>query len=86
MESQDLTSTLQNRIDRMSDDDLTATIIETKRAIDALSASFHMFVADFDRREIADRVHVLTTKQWLKSTCVMSANQGSSAAPVVPMA
>jgi len=77
MESQDLTSTLQNQIDQMSDDDLTAAIVETKRAIDALSATFHMFVADFDRREVADRVHVLTTKQWLKSTCAMSGTEAS---------
>ena len=78
----------------MGDEELAATVVETKRALEALSAKFHMYVADFDRRQIGERVHVLTTKQWLRSTCSMSPNEASgvvktakalTAMPTVPI-
>lgn len=62
----------------LSDDALEAHILDTVRRMNALEAELAAGVAELDRRSVPDRKHVLTTKQWLRHACRMSASRAST--------
>jgi len=60
------------------DDDLESSIVEDKRVLDALHARLALKVAEFDRRQIAERDHALSTRSWLRHTLRMSGREASA--------
>lgn len=58
---------------RMSDDDLEAHVLATVRRMHTLEADLAVAVAELDRRRVPDQRHVLSTKQWLRHACRMTA-------------
>ena len=62
----------------MSDADLEHHVVETARRLNAMEAELAMAVAELDRRGVADRRHVLSTKQWLRHACRMSADRAAT--------
>jgi hypothetical protein len=63
---------------RMSDDEVERTLLELQRHLNAASAWFHHAVAEFDRRHIADREYVLSTTQWVRRFCRLSASAAAT--------
>lgn len=51
---------------RLTDDDVEGAVIALRRHLDQTNAMLHRAIAEFDRRGIARRRYVLTTKQWLR--------------------
>ena len=60
-----------------SDEQLETSIESLKATIDAAEAELALRVAEYDRRRAADRRHVLSTRQWLRSRLRMSASRAS---------
>lgn len=63
---------------RMTDDELEAHVLATVERMNALEADLASAVAELDRRRIPDERHVLSTKQWLRKACRMSASRAST--------
>jgi hypothetical protein len=63
---------------RMSDEEVERTLLGLHRHLNATTAWFHHAVAEFDRRHIADREYVLSTKQWMRRFCRMSASTAAT--------
>jgi hypothetical protein len=61
-----------------SDEQLESSIVSLKATIDAEEAELALRVAEYDRRRVADRRHVLSTKQWLRSRLRLSASAAST--------
>jgi hypothetical protein len=69
---EEMAEDLTLQFDHVYDDDLEASLIEDKRALDAAHARLALKVAEFDRRQIADREHALSTRSWLRHMLRMS--------------
>ena len=62
----------------LSDDELEAHVLHTVQRMNVLEAELAAGVAELDRRSVPDRKHVLTTKQWLRHACRMSASRAAT--------
>jgi hypothetical protein len=60
------------------DDQLEASVIELKTAIDAAQTQLALRVAEFDARQIATQHHALSTRSWLRHHCRMTARDASA--------
>jgi len=67
----------------MSDAEVEQTLLELKRHLNLTSLRLHQAVAEYDRRRVAEREYVLTTRQWLRRFCRMS---GAAASQTVATA
>ena len=65
---------------QLSDEELEAFTKDVKRHVDAGHAWLLRAVEELDRRQVPERHHVLTTRQWLKRFCRMT---GAAATAVV---
>ncbi len=63
---------------RMSDEEVEQALLALQRHLNATAAWFHHAVAEFDRRHVADREYVLSTKQWMRRFCRMSASTAAT--------
>ena len=72
---EEMAEDLTLRFDHIYDDELAASIIEDKRSLDAAHARFALKVAEFDKRQIAEREHSLTTRSWLRRNCRMTSRE-----------
>jgi Domain of unknown function (DUF222)/HNH endonuclease len=67
----------------MSDDEVEQALLGLRRHLNVTSIWLHHAVAEYDRRGVAERRYVLTTRQWLRRFCRMS---GTTASRVVATA
>ncbi len=56
----------------MSDSEVEHAVLELERHGNLTSLWLHHAVAEYDRRKVAEREYVLTTRQWLRRFCRMS--------------
>ena len=75
---EEMAEDLTLHFDHVFDDDLEASIIEDKKALDAGHARFALKVAEFHKRQIADRDHALSTRSWLRHTLRMTGRDASA--------
>jgi hypothetical protein len=61
----------------MSDSEVEHAVLELKRHGNLTSLWLHHAVAEYDRRKVAEREYVLTTRQWLRRFCRMSSTAAS---------
>jgi hypothetical protein len=73
----DLTKKLQLKIDSMFNDELKEAVVGLKKSIDAQNAELLILIAEYDRRKISSTEYELSTMQWLKYQCRMSATEAS---------
>lgn len=69
---------LTEELATIGDDDLEATIVEMKYQMDADHAEWLARIAEYDRRQLADVRHRLSTTGWLRSTFRMTGRAASS--------
>lgn len=62
----------------ISDTDLETRIVQAKRHMDAVHARWLLDIAEYDRRQIADISHRLSTTGWLKSVLRLSGRVAST--------
>jgi Domain of unknown function (DUF222) len=63
----------------MSDSEVEHALLELRRHLNITSVMLHHAVAEFDRRQVAEREYVLSTRQWLSRYCRISASGASRA-------
>ena len=61
----------------MSDDEVEQALLGLRRHLNVTSIWLHHAVAEYDRRGVAERRYVLTTRQWLRRFCRMSGTTAS---------
>jgi hypothetical protein len=61
----------------MSDSEVEDAVLGLKRHENLTSLWLHHAIAEYDRRKVAEREYVLTTRQWLRRFCRMSASVAS---------
>jgi hypothetical protein len=72
--------TLNEELASTDDDDLEASIVEMKQRMDALHGEWLLRIAEYDRRQIADIRHRLSTTGWLRSTLRLTGRVASDIA------
>jgi hypothetical protein len=75
---EEMAEDLTLQFDHVFDDDLEASLIEDKKVLDAAHARLALKVAEFDKRQIADREHALSTRSWLRHMLRVSGREASA--------
>ncbi|MCZ7533854.1 MAG: HNH endonuclease [Acidimicrobiia bacterium] len=73
-----LAEELADRYNRISDDDLEASIVELKQHIDAQHADLLLRVAEYHRRDLGQLRHFLSTVGWVKQALRLTSAAASS--------
>lgn len=69
---------LTEELATIGDDDLEVSIVELRQQMDADHAEWLMRIGEYDRRQLADVRHRLSTTGWLRSTFRMTGRAASS--------
>ncbi len=69
---------LHEELTVVADSDLEAWIVETKHRMDGLHARWLLAIAEYDRRQVAEVEHALSTTGWVRSTLRLTARVAST--------